>query len=165
MTVSCTLAQVSPIVTTNAPTRFSVTVTNTNATAVTLISLNIAEATESEAMIGQPNFLTPGMAIGLGNPAIPSGGSVTYVFQAVFNSPQPSGPSSSNPGGAAPSVPGPDPLFVLQANGNTSDGTVFTTSLLVPVLTSVAYNPPSLVGAAQWQQGSNLITGLCTGLV
>jgi hypothetical protein len=165
MTVSCTLAQISGNALTGAPTRFSVTVTNTNAAAVTLLSLNIAEATESEASIGQPNFLQPGAAIGVGNPVIPAAGSVTYVFPVVFSSPQPTGPSSNQPGGAAPSVPGADSFFVLQANGNSSDGTVFTGSLLVSVLASVAYNPPSIVGAAQWQQGTNLITGLCTGLV
>jgi hypothetical protein len=135
---------------------YTVSVQNTGAAAVTLQSLQVVEATESDAILSQPVFLTPNTPVGVGNPVIAAGATVTYGFQAVFTNPVMPGPSPQAPGGAAPSNAAyySDPTFVLQATSFTSDGTVATGTLLVPVASATV--PQSNGGALVLSQGFNV---------
>lgn len=148
------------------PVNFIAAVTNTNATSVTLNSLTISEATESDATISQPVFYTPNVAPGVGNPILLPGSTTYYPFQAVFTSPYVAGPSPQNqPGGAAPSADAVevDANFVLLATGQTSDGSVFSSSLMVPALSAIVPFPLAQGGAFQFSQGANLINLLTLG--
>lgn len=148
------------------PMNFVVTVANGNASAVTLLSLSINPAS-GDARIAQPLYLTPNVPVGVGNPVIAASSSASYGFQVVFDSPAAAGPSPNNPGGAAPSntAETPDPFFVLQAIGNTSDGSVFSSTLLVPVLSAIPPFPIPEGGALYFTQGSNLLFPLTLGLI
>lgn len=161
MALTLAIAQGNPAgapIVCNQPTNFTITVTNTGSSAVSLQSLSVAESTESEASISQPNFQTPSTSIGSsGFPVIAAGASVTYGFPVVFTSPNMPGPSPNNPGGAAPEsrASTADALFTLQAQAQSSDGSVATTSLTVPVLSAVAPFPVPAGGAAQFAQGAD----------
>jgi hypothetical protein len=161
MALTLALAQGNPAgapIVVNQPMQFTVTVTNTGAAAVSLTGLSIAESTESDATIGQPTWQTPNVSPGVtGNPVIAAGASVTYSFPVVFTSPNMPGVSPNNPGGAAP---GPrameaDANFTLQAQAQSSDGSVASAYLTVPVLSAVAPFPVPQGGAAQFAQGAN----------
>jgi len=150
----------------NQNTQFTAAVTNTNASAVSLLSLSISESTESDAQISQPVIFAPNTPVGTSNTVIPSGATAYFNFSVIFNSPG-VGPSVSNPGGAAPfnSAITADPFFILQAIGQTSDGSVFSSTLLVPVLSSIAPYQVSQGGAFQFSSGFNLINGLTMGVL
>ncbi len=142
------------------------TVTNTGASAVTLQSLSV-NCNGGDARISQPQYLTPNVPVGVGNPVINGGSSLAVSFQAVFDSPYFAGPSPQNPGGASASnaAANPDALFVLQAIGNTSDGSVFSGTILVPVLSTIAPFPVPEGGSLIFTQGSNLITLIMLGAI
>lgn len=152
----------------NARTRFVVTITNTGAAALTLSSLQVSEATESDAIIEQPNYLAPNVALGVGNPTIAAGASLSIVFGVLFTSPSLAGPSPNQPGlgptGMVISQPG-DSSVILQAQCQTSDNVVASTSLSVPVLSAAAPFPRPEGGALQFGQGSNLINGIIMGVL
>lgn len=152
----------------NARTRFLVTITNTGTAALTLSSLQVSEATEADAIIEQPNYLTPNVALGAGNPTIAAGGSLSIVFGVQFASPSLPGASPNQPGlgpsGMAIGQPG-DSSVILQAQCQTSDNVVASTSLSVPVLSAAAPFPRPEGGALQFGQGSNLINGIIMGVL
>lgn len=141
----------------NQAMNFTITVANSNATSVVLQSLSIVESTESDAIVSQPVFMTPNTPVGVGNPIIPAGASVTYGFQAVFTNPVLPGPSPQAPGGASPinTAYYSDPNFILMGTAFTSDGSVSSGTLQVPVLSATF--PQSNGGALVLSQGFNLI--------
>jgi hypothetical protein len=149
------------------PTTFQVSVTNTSASSVTLRSLDVNEATESDAVIGQPNFMTPQVAVGLGNPTIGAASAVTYTFKVAFPSPNYPGPSPSSAYGSAGVLVGQpgDTVYALQAIASASDGSVGSVVLNVPVLSAIAPFPQAQGGALQYQQGLNIINGIITGVL
>lgn len=162
MALTVALAKSSPgSVFGNQTMNFTVTVTNTSSSSVTLNSLQVLEQTESDATLSQPNFLIPNTPVGVGNPTISASGSVTYGFQGVFNGPLP-GPSPQAPGGAAgaPAAATPDANFAIGAMAVASDGSVGSGLLLVPVLSTIAPFPLANGGALQLGQGFNLINYL-----
>lgn len=162
MSITVTLAKslAAPVVV-NQPMSFTVTVANNSASSVVLNALQVTESTESDAIISQPNILTPNMPVGLGNPVIPGSSSVSYAFQVIFNSPG-VGPSPQSPGGAAPfsAAATPDANFTLTAMALVSDGSGGTFSLMVPVLSAIAPFPLAIGGALQLSQGFNLLNYL-----
>lgn len=161
MAVSCAISQGAGAtsVTAGRAINYVVTVSNTNAASVTLNSLAVYPMS-GDARISQPLYLTPNVPVGVGNPTIASGASASYGFQVVFDSPAQAGPSPNNPGGAAPASVAltPDPFFVIQAQGQASDGSVFSSSFFVPVLSTIAPFPIPEGGALYLTQGSNLMT-------
>lgn len=161
MAKTVSMAQVDPNAVANQPVKFTVTVANSDAAAVTLSSLYISEQSDTGANVGQPQYLVSNVPLNLGNPIITAAGSVSYGFQVVFNSPNTPGQSPNNaPGGAVPSnnaYPA-NPYVTLQAIAQTSDGSVFSTTIMVPVLSAVAPFPIPEGGALQFRQGSNLMT-------
>jgi hypothetical protein len=142
----------------NQTMNFTAAVTNSGSTSVTLQSLQVAESTESDAQLSQPVFLTPNTPVGVGNPTLLPGATYYYGFLGVFSNPG-IGPSPQAPGGAAPSNKGAnaDAFFTLQLTSQSSDGTVASASMLVPVLSSIAPFPLAQGGALQLSQGFNLI--------
>ena len=157
----------NPQVLAGAATNFVVGVTNTNPASVVLNSLSVNEVTESDAQVSQPVFVTPNVAPGVGNPVLAPSTTTYFPFQVVFNSPMGAGPSPQNaPGGASPSNKAmePDAFFTLQVVGQTSDGSVFSSSLMVPALSAIAPFPLAQGGAFQLSQGANLVNLLVTGL-
>jgi hypothetical protein len=165
MALSVVLTQVVPgsaIV--NAPSYYQVAVTNTGASAVTLQSLSVSEATESDVVISQPSILFPNAPIGLGNPVIGASSTVNYCFQVLSSSPQGPGPSPQNPGGAAPfpQAQTPDAVFTLLAMAQSSDGSIASGSLMVPVLTAIA-PAPSIGGTLQFASGFSFVNLMMLG--
>lgn len=163
MALTLSIAKTSPgSIVAGQSMNFTVAVTNTGAAAVSLSSLAVNESTESDAQIAQPNFMTPNVPVGVGNPVLNAGATSTFPFQVVFNSPYLAGPSPNNPGGAAPgpAAANPDAQFTLQAQAQASDGSIASTSLLVPVLSAIAPFPLAQGGAFQFGQGFNFINGL-----
>lgn len=145
----------------NQPATFTVSVSNTDASAVYLTSLVISEVSRTGSRVGQPRVQAAGEPAGV-NPTLNASGSLTYPFQVVAVFPNTPGVSPNNPGGAAPSqsaYPVAPPLLQLQAQGQTSDGSVFFCLFTAPVLSAVAPFPVPTGGAAQFAQGfdSNLI--------
>lgn len=169
MATVVTLSQVDAVAVSNRDVAFMVTVSNTGSSALTLSSLSIGESSESDVIISQPLFMTPQMPVGLGNPVISAGGSVSYVFGVVFSSP--------NTAGASPNAPGPlgsagmttgqpaDNSFSLLATAQTSDGVVGTGSLVVSALSATAPFPRPEGGAFIFTQGSNLVNGIILGVL
>jgi len=143
----------------NQSVQLNATVTNTGASAVQLVALNVYETTESDANIAQPNFQTPNVSPGVtGNPTLAAGASLTFPFAAVFASPIGPGVSPNNVGGAAPDERAvtADALFTLQAQAQSSDNSVATSpTFTVAVLTAVPPFPVPQGGAAQFAQGAN----------
>lgn len=138
------------------PESFLLTVTNTGSAAVTLTTLSTFGDTTST--VSQPSYLTPNAPIGYGNPVINAGSSANYVFQVVFNSPNASGPSPQAPGGPLPyPVATPEGLSVVSAQAQSSDGSLASTSLMVPVLSAIQNAPVPQGGAFQFGQGANLM--------
>lgn len=144
---------------------FTVTVTNTGAAAVTLTSLVIGG--DIGVIVGQPVYLQPNVPVGVGNPILAAAGSATYSFACVFPSPYSAGPSPQNPGGAAPIslAPMADPFFVLQAQAQSSDGSLASGTLFVPVLSTISPFPLAQGGALQFGQGFNFINFIMLGAI
>lgn len=150
----------------DSATNFTVTVANGNASAVTLNSLAINGPPASGVVVQQPNYLTPNVPVGVGNPVIAAGSSLTWGFQVVLTNPNFPGPSPNNqPGGAAGSgnaMPA-NSNFLLQAIGQTSDGSVFSSTNLVPVLSAVAPFPFPQGGAFQFNDGFDFMNLIMLG--
>jgi hypothetical protein len=136
---------------------YTVTVQNTGASSLTLSALSIEESTRTGARVGQPNYLTPNVPVGVGNPTIAAGASVSYGFQVVSNAPVMPGPSPQASGGAAPDNAAnyPPCTYQLKAIAQTSDGSVASGDFFAPVLTKDF--PQSSGGALVLSQGFNLI--------
>jgi hypothetical protein len=147
-------------------TAFQATVSNTGSSSLTLSLLSASESTGS-AQIGQPNFLTPNVALGLGSPTINAAGTFSTVFNVVFPAPNTPGPSPNAAAGAAGVQMG-QPVrasYFLTVTAQTSDGSVASTTLVVPVLSAIDPFPVPEGGALQFRQGSNLINGIIMGVL
>lgn len=159
MAITVTIADGSPALASsisNQTMNYTVTVANTNAASVVLQALSIVP-TSGDAIVSQPNYLTPNVPVGVGNPVIPSGASVSYGFQAVWPSPTMPGPSPQAPGGAAAvnAAAYPENVFQLIATSQTSDGTIASNVAFVPVITKEF--PQSSGGALVLSQGFNIV--------
>ena len=160
MATLVSISQVSEKAVCNQPTVFTVTVDNTGSSSLTLSSLQVYGQNKS-ATVAQPQFLTPNVAVGAGNPTITAAGAVTYAFTVIFNAPSTPGPSPAaptDPAGGSAGVFVAQPAHsnhTLQAQCQTSDGSVASTTLAVPVLSAVAPFPVPQGGAAQFGQGGN----------
>jgi hypothetical protein len=166
MALTLSIAKASPgSIVAGVPVNFTVTVTNTGSAAVSLSSLQVSESTESDATIAQPNYLTPNVPVGVGNPVLGAGASASYNFQAVFNSPYSAGSSPNAAGGASPGPAVADPFFTLLAQGQLSDGSVGSFPLVVPVLSTIAPFPLAQGGAFQFGQGFNFINLIMLGAI
>lgn len=148
----------TPFVVANQSSHFVATVTNGDAAAVTLKSLVISEDSRLAAVIEQPNFLAAGQPWDTSQPVLAPAAAPAYGFSVMVPSPNMPGVSATNPGGAAPTSMGQPPAnsqLVLRATGQTSDGSVFSATFTVPVLSAVFPFPVSDVGSAQFRQGGN----------
>lgn len=166
MALTVTLSLVDSAIIAGRPTTFQVTVANTSSSSVTLQSLVVSES-KSDAIIAQPNFLTPQVALGLGNPTITASGSVSYTFDVVFPAPNFPAPSVNAPMGInGVSVGQPaNSTFTLQAVATASDASVGSTTLVASVLSTIAPFPLAQGGALQFSQGFNLINGIIMGVL
>lgn len=135
-------------------------VTNSGSSNVTLQSLSTFAESSSGVTVGQPTYLTPNVPVGTGNPTLSAGSTYYYPFQVVFPSPNFAGPSPQMPGSPAgtstASVP-TDSVFAINLQSLSSDSTVASASLLVPVLSSLAPFPVAQGGGLQFSSGFNLI--------
>ncbi len=141
----------------NQTMNFTVTVTNTGSAAVALQSLSIGESTESDCVISQPNIMTAGAPASSGFPVLAASGSASFPFQVIFTSPAQPGSSPNAPGGSLPDqrAETADAQFTLQAQAQSSDGSVASVSQMVSVLTAIAPFPVPQGGATQFGQGAN----------
>lgn len=139
----------------NQTTSYTVTVQNTGASSLTLSSLDVQESTKTGARVGQPAYLTPNVPVGVGNPTIAAGASVSYGFQVTPTGPVMPGASPQAPGGPFNNGTAAANAFSLLATAVTSDGSVASGSLVAPVLTSEI--PQDSGGALVLSQGFNLI--------
>lgn len=151
----------------NQTANFTATVANTDAAAVTLTSLTISEVSDTGAQISQPQVQAAGQPAGV-NPTLGAGSSLTYGFQVTAFAPNTPGVSPNNPGGAQPgqaAYPAAPPLLVLQAQGQTSDGSVFFSTFTVPVLSAVAPFPVPTGGAVQFGPGTGADSALIAVII
>lgn len=149
------------------PCTFQVNILNTSASSVTLTALDVVERTEADAVITQPNFLTPNVALGAGNPTILGGATASYTFKVVFQAPNGPGVSPASfpsPAGVHVGQPPTDSATLL-ATATASDGSVGFATVTAAPLSAVAPFPPVATGTLQLQfnQGFDLI-GLAVGL-
>lgn len=167
MATTVTLAQgAASRIVAGQPINFVATVSNTGSSAITLTALQVTEQTDTGCQISQPNFQTPNVAPGTGNPSIAASSSASYSFQIIFTAPYGAGPSPQNaPGGAAPGPNPANPNVTLLVVGQSSDGVFSSTPLMVPVLSAIAPFPRPEGGALQFSQGSNLINGIIMGVL
>ncbi len=167
MALSLVLAKGSPgPIVVNQQMFFTLTVTNNGVSSVSLSSLAVTAAGESDVVIGEIPFLTPNVPSGTGSPTIAPSASVSFGFPVIFQG-VPVGPSPQNPGGAAPfaNASTPDANFTLQAQSLSSDGTVASFSQQFSVLSSIAPFPVPAGGALYLSQGSNLMTLALMGVL
>lgn len=137
---------------------FVVTVANTDAAAVLLKSLVVEEVSDMGTNIEQPTFLSPGQPWDTSQPTLAAlTGSQSYGFSVMVASPNMPNVSATNPGGAAPdqAAMADNAQMTLRATAMTSDGSVFSATLTVPVLSAVYPFPVSDVGTALFRQGGN----------
>lgn len=165
MALTLSIAQVSPSIVANQNAQFTVSITNTSASAVTLTSLAISETTESDAQISQPSYLALNQPVGVGNPVILPAGTVTYGFSAIFSNPA-VGTSTNNPFGVAPGdrAQEADSFFMLGAQAQASDGSIGSITRQAQVLSAIYPFPVPNQGTLLFAQGGNLITGLMLGI-
>lgn len=140
-------------------------VTNAGSTSVTLSSLQTYCESSSGISVGQPAYLTPNVPVGVGNPTLTAGTTYYYPFSVSYETPYSPGPSPQMPGGtqgvAVASVPS-DSVFAISLQSLSSDSTVASTTLLVPVLSTIAPFPVAQGGALQLSSGFNLVNFLTT---
>lgn len=138
-------------------------VTNTGSTSVTLQSLATYTDMATCINVGQPQYLTPNVPVGVGNPTIAAGATASYPFEVAFMSPSFAGPSPQAPGGTLgssnASVPG-DSVFGIYLQSLSSDSTVASAALLVPILSAVPPFPIAQGGGLQLSSGFNLVNFL-----
>jgi hypothetical protein len=109
--------------------------------------------------VGQPEYLTPNVPVGVGNPTIAAGATGFFPFEVVFLTPYGAGPSPQSPGGAAGSqnATPADSEYVISLQSLSSDATVASAQLLVPVLSTIAPFPIAQGGGMQLSSGFNLV--------
>lgn len=167
MATLISVVQVQPAIA-NARTTFVVTVSNTGAVPLSLSSLDVSDPTK-RAIVAAPNFLTANVPAGTGNPTISAAGTFSTSFGVIFPSPNTPGPSPNTPGplGVAGMFLGQpaNASYTLLVQCQTSDGSVASTSIVVPVLSATAPFPRPEGGALQFSQGSNLINGIIMGVL
>lgn len=167
MALTVTMSLISATTQAGRPTRVQVNVANSSSSSVTLNSLFISEATESDCVIGQPQFMVPGVAVGQGNPTIGANSTVSYTFDVVCQTPATPGDSPSAPTGSAGVFLGqpPDISIVLRAEASASDGSVGSGTLQLFPITVVPPFPPVATGTLQLQfsSGFNLIALMAIG--
>jgi len=160
MALTVSLTQVSAQVLSNQPTYFTVTVSNGGSSSLTLQSLQITEASGTNARVGSPTWMTPNTTVGTGYPVIAAGASSSWSFPVVFNSPATQGPSPQHaPGGASPSNQAvqPNASFVLRAQILDSSNAVASAQLQVSSLASLQNDPAPQGGALWLNEGANLV--------
>lgn len=159
MAINITLSEGSPqaFAVGNQTMNYVVSIENTGASALTLLSLVTGEDTKTGAIVSQPVYLTTNVPVGVGNPVIAAGATVNYGFQLVCTQPTMPGPSPQAPGGAAPTNAAYYPLAdrIFRATSVMSDGTVSSATIVAPVLTATF--PQSNGGALVMSQGFNLV--------
>lgn len=145
------------------------TITNTGANAATLNAVS-ASCNSPGVYIAQPDFLTPNVAPGLGNPVLPAlTGTALVRFSVVFNAPNTSGGSPQQPSQSLTGTTGvaAQPAFpvsgfynlVVQAQITDSAGSVAigVVNLGVGVLSEMQNVPRAEGGALDFRQGSNIL--------
>jgi hypothetical protein len=144
--------------------QYWVTVTNTGANPATLNSLSVSCGNPS-LTIAQPDFLTPNVAPGAGNPIIAAGGTFSARFSVSYFAPNMSGPSPQSPTGATNAVNQPAfpvggffPLAV-QAQITDSAGSIAVGNcgFGVGVLSEAQNVPRAEGGGLDFRQGSNIL--------
>ena len=136
-------------------------VTNSGATAVTLSSLQAYA--QGGAFVGAMQYLQPNVPVGVGNPVLLPGTTYSYPFLVEFISPSFAGPSPQAPGGASGVGIAANPsnqYVILTINSLSSDSTVATASLTVPVLSAIAPFPIAQGGGMQFSSGFNAVNFL-----
>jgi len=140
---------------------YTVSVQNTGASSVSLSSLWISEVGKTGLAIGQPNYLTPNVPPGVGNPSIAAAATVSYGFQVVSTAPTMPGPSPQAPGGAAPANAAQYPYspYSLLATAQTLEGSTTTITASQPFFAPILTKdfPQSNGGALVLSQGFNII--------
>lgn len=135
-------------------------VTNSGSSSVTLQSLATYGESNTCMNVGQPQYLTPNVPVGVGNPTIAAGATSFFPFEVTFMTPNMPGPSPQAPGGnlgaVTAYVPG-DSVFGVTLQSLSSDSTVASATLLVPVLTTIAPFPVAQGGALQLSSGFNIV--------
>lgn len=165
LTLEIIRGQGSATIGVGAPENFVAAVTNAGATSVTLASLSVTEGVfggtvpSGSVIVGQPKYLAAGMPFASSNPTLSPGTTYYYPFQATFTSPAQSGPSPQAPGGSAGSSNAntPQANFILSLQSVSSDATVASAFLMVPVLSGIAPFPLATGGGLQLSQGFNLV--------
>lgn len=135
-------------------------VTNSGSSSVTLQSLATYAETGIGVTVGQPNYLTPNVPVGVGNPTLAAGATSYFPFEVVFQTPNFPGPSPQQPGGSAGTSAAAVPVdssFVISLQSLSSDASVASAQLLVPVLSTIAPFPIAQGGGMQLSSGFNLI--------
>lgn len=135
-------------------------VTNSGSTSVTLQSLATYADSNCSINVGQPNYLTPNVPVGVGNPTLAAGATSYFPFEVTFLTPAIAGPSPQAPGGTLGVTNASYPLdssFVIYLSSLSSDSTVASAQLLVPVLSTIAPFPIAQGGGMQLSSGFNLI--------
>lgn len=173
MALTLALSMVDPYMSAGKATTFQVTVTNTGASSVTLTQLFAGETSESDVTVGQPNFMTPNVPVGVGNPTLLPNTPVAYTFRCAFPGPATPGPSPNQSSVAGGSLSGggmfvgqpADAAFNLQVQAQSSDGSQSSVSLVVAAITATPIFPQSLGGSLQFTNPFNLVNGLMLGLL
>ncbi len=146
------------------PLTYVASVTNSGATSVTLQSLSVSGPPGMCSSIGQPQYLTPNVPVSVGNPVLVAGSTYNYTFEVVFQAPSTAGPSPQAAGGTA----GVGNAMTNNTSGTlllqslSSDSTVASASLKIPILSSTSPFPVAQGGALQLASGFDLINFLTT---
>lgn len=142
-------------------------VTNDGSTSVTLRALSVYADSNTCVSLEQPNYLTPNVPVGVGDPTIAAGATSFFPFRAVFMTPNMPGPSPQSPGGTQGSatayIPG-DANFGITLQSLSSDSTVASATLSVPVLSAVAPFPTPQGGGLVLSSGFNAVNLLTSFL-
>lgn len=139
--------------------RYVASVTNSGSSSVTLQGLAAYADTANAISVGQPEYLTPNVPVGVGNPTLTAGSTYYYPFSVTFQAPYFAGPSPQTPGGTQGSqIAAPvDSQYVINLQSLSSDSTVASAQLLVPVLSTIAPFPIAQGGGMQLSSGFNLV--------
>lgn len=167
MALTVTLALVDNAIV-NRTVTMQTNITNTSASSVTLQTLIASEITEATPTIVQPNFLTPNVALGVGNPTILAGATVSYTFNVVFHGPNGQGVSPAafpSPAGVFVGQP-PTDGYIMSVTATASDGSTSSAQANVTPMSPNASFPPVATGTLQlqFQNGFNAIGLMAIGL-
>lgn len=165
--MALTLAIQAPAMSTNITAGQTITciaaVTNAGASSVTLQSLTTATDGAGSANLSQPDFLTPNVPVGVGNPVLLPSTTYYFPFRVVFHAPNTAGAFPQAPGGGANLNAAAYPIdsnFGLSLTSVSSDGTVATTTATIPVLSTTSPSPLAAGGALQLSYSLNLVNFL-----